>query len=64
MLAVAPSATDTTPPAFETAPVYAIATRQPYRVQFPANARAKTAFYFGRWITLARTRRPLVLHGE
>ena len=51
MLAVAvapPGATLPADPA--TVPVYGIATRQPYRVQFPSDAKGKTACYFGCWI--------------
>jgi len=53
MLSVAVASAGETPPTYEAAPVYGIATRQPYRVQFPADARGKVAFYFGRWITRA-----------
>ena len=51
MLAVAVAASTAAPPAPEAAPVYGIATRQPYRVQFDTADKGKVAFYYGRWIT-------------
>jgi hypothetical protein len=51
MLAVAVAPSDTPPATPEAAPIHGVATRQPYRITFPAANKGKVAFYFGRWIT-------------
>jgi hypothetical protein len=39
------------PTDIDSLPIYGIATRQPYVVNFDLADKAKTAYYFGRWVT-------------